>query len=210
MNECPQDHSADRLSRSEEQTLISQARSGCQASARKLVESHGDRLFAFVWRIRRDHHDTEEICQDAFLRAFASLDSFLPEYRFSTWLFTIAYRLCLNSMRRKPMLSGDVDFTRMAASDVSGDEEVANTEAAEHLKATIWSAVDALSTPQRAALLLFYREGQSCQAIAQVLEMPVATVKSHLHRARSRLRVALAPAVADETTALGLLGLRAG
>ena len=191
------DQSSDRLSRQAEQELIAQARGGCQASSRELIDAHKDRLFAFVWRVVRDHHDTEELCQEAFLRAFASLDSFSTEYRFSTWLFTIAYRLSLNAMRRKPMLSGETEFSHIASTQVGGDEAVAETEAAERLKETIWSAADQLSTPQRAAVLLFYREGQSCQEISAVLGMPTATVKSHLHRARARMRTLLSETMAD-------------
>jgi RNA polymerase sigma-70 factor (ECF subfamily) len=191
------DRAGDRLSRQDEQALIAQARGGCQASARRLIDAHKDRLFAFVWRVVRNHHDTEEMCQEAFLRAFASLDSFSTEYRFSTWLFTIAYRLSLNAKRRKPMLSGETDFSHVAGTETGCDEQVAETEAAERLKETIWSAADQLSTPQRAAVLLFYREDQSCQEISAVMDMPVATVKSHLHRARARMRTLLSETLAE-------------
>ena len=64
-------------------------------------------------------------------------------------------------------------------------------------KEMVWAAVDRLSPPQRAATLLFYRSNMSCHDIARVLELPVATVKSHLHRARGRLRDVLEP-VADQ------------
>ena len=57
----------------------------------------------------------------------------------------------------------------------------------------MWSAVNRLSTPQRATVLLFYRQEFSCHEIARVLELPLATVKSHLHRARKRLRGMLEP-----------------
>ena len=105
------------LDRQAEKRLIDRARRGDSQCMRELIDAHKDRLFAFVWRIIRNHHDAEEICQDAFLKAFASLDTFSPQYRFSTWLFTIAYRLCLNSMRRKKALSGDVDFSGMSTGE---------------------------------------------------------------------------------------------
>lgn len=204
------DNREERMSRTAEQALIAKIRGGCPEAARELVEEHRERLFAFVWRILRDHHDAEEVCQDSFLRAFASLDTFRSEYRFSTWLFTIGYRLALNAIRRKPMLTGEMDFTRMASAEESAGDAVAQSEEAEHLKQTVWSAVDTLSMPQRATLLLFYREEQSCQEIAAVLDMPVATVKSHLHRARARLRTVLSQQVGDESVALRWLETRAG
>ena len=195
----------DKLSARDERRLIAAARRGCQQSCRELVEAHKERLAAFVWRIVRNHHDTEELCQEAFLRAFAALKGFSTEYRFSTWLFTIAYRLCLNHIRRRQMLSGEVDFSLHAGAEPDQAEEVVQSEEARRLKRIIWEAVDALSVPQRASVLLFYREGQSCQEIAAVLGMPMATVKSHLHRARNRLREVLEPHVTDEWSCLRLV-----
>jgi len=191
------DSGVTKLTRRAEKRLVTEARKGCEEAARELVRVHQDRLFAFVWRILRDHHESEEICQDAFLRAFSSLDSFSANYRFSTWLFTIAYRLCLNQLRRRKSVTGEIDFAAMAASQPDVAEHVAETEEARRLKDQIWIAVDQLSMPQRAAVLLFYREGLSCEAIAKTLGIPTATAKSHLHRARGRLRELLAETVQD-------------
>jgi len=174
--------------RARERQLIGRARAGDRSAVRELVELHKDRLFAFIWRMVRHHHDAEEICQDAFLKAFASLDTFSTDFRFSTWLFTIGYRVCLNHLRRKRALTGELDFTTLQL-DASGPEVLSlESEEAVRLKDLVWSAVDRLSPPQRAAVLLFYRHECGCHEIARILELPVATVKSHLHRARGRLR----------------------
>jgi RNA polymerase sigma-70 factor (ECF subfamily) len=154
-------------------------------------------LFAFVWRILRDHDESEEICQEAFLRAFSSLESFSFEYRFSTWLFTIGYRLCLNHIRRRKSLTGEVDFASLASGETDVSDQMAESEEARRLKTIIWDAVDKLSAPQKSAIMLFYREGMSCEIIAQTLGIPMATAKSHLHRARGRLRDSLAGLVKD-------------
>ena len=191
------DKGANRLTKKMERRLVTEARLGSEDAARRLVEAHKDRLFAFVWRILRDYDDSEEICQDAFLRAFSSLDSYSSEYRFSTWLFTIGYRLCLNHIRRRKSLTGEVDFASMASSSPSVSDQLAQSEEARRLKDKIWEAVDKLSVPQRASVLLFYREEMSCEDIAQTLGIPMATVKSHLHRARGRLRDSLAGLVKD-------------
>ena len=171
-----------------ERQLIARARAGDRMAVRELVDGHKDRLFSFIWRMVRHYHDAEEICQEAFLKAFASLDSFSSAYRFSTWLFTIGYRVCLNHLRRKRALTGEVDFATFPGRCDDTCNVTLESEEAEYLKGRVWSAVDRLSTPQRATVLLFYRHGASCQEIARVLELPVATVKSHLHRARNRLR----------------------
>jgi RNA polymerase sigma-70 factor, ECF subfamily len=195
---------SERLSRRAEKKLIDRVRAGDQDAARGLVDAHKDRLFAFVWRIIRDHHDAEEICQDAFMRAFSSLDTFRPEYRFSTWLFTIGYRLCLNWIRRKHAVTGELDVAVLQSSQADTVEELAQSEDARRLKDAIWDAVDQLSVPQRATVLLYYREGQSCQDVAETMQIPVATVKSHLHRARASLR-ALLSHVADDWSKVSVL-----
>lgn len=192
----------ERVTPAQERRLIRQAQRGCPESARALVAAHQDRLHAFVWRMVRDDHDAEEVCQDAFLRAFQSLDSFDFSYRFSTWLFTIGYRLCLNGLRRRRSFCGDVDFNSLPAGEAgestpSIGDAVANSDEALRLKKTIWESVDRLTPPQRATVVLFYRESLGCQEIGRILEMPAATVKSHLHRARSRLRELLGTQMAE-------------
>lgn len=182
---------SEKTSRAYERQLIGRVRAGDAAAMRELIDLHKDRLFAFIWRMIRNFHDAEEICQDAFLKAFASLETFSVQYRFSTWLFTIGYRICLNRMRRKRPVTGELDLARLTAAGAEASRSSAESEEAGRLKAMVWEAVDDLTPPQRASVLLFYRHEMSCQSIARVLELPVATVKSHLHRARNRLRESL-------------------
>jgi RNA polymerase sigma-70 factor (ECF subfamily) len=199
------DNSDSGLPVAEEKRLIAAAQKGCAQSARRLIETHQDRLYAFVYRMVRHSHDSEEICQEAFLRAFSALPGFDFQYRFSTWLFTIAFRLCLNQMRRRKEYSGDVDFSVMESSHrqsgdapPAADEAIANSDEARRLKRLIWDSVEQLPPQQRATVLLFYREQMGCQEIGRVLGMPAATVKSHLHRARARLREGLADKVSED------------
>jgi RNA polymerase sigma-70 factor (ECF subfamily) len=198
------------ISRIDEQKLIVRAKRRESDALRRLIDLHKERLFAFVWRVVRNHHDAEEVCQDAFLKAFASLDTFRPEFRFSTWLFTIAYRLCLNALRRKRAFAGDVDFSVLPGSGADVDETAANSEEARRIQRLVWGAVDRLSPQQRATVLLFYKQEQSCHEIAQILELPVATVKSHLHRARARLKELLEPSLADQGHRTRILNELAG
>lgn len=181
-------HSTKPTGKTEELHLVERAKNNDREALRALIDLHKDRLFAFIWRIIRHHHDAEEVCQEAFLKAFASLDSFSTKYRFSTWLFTIGYRVCLNRMRRKRMLTGELEWAADTQQADDNSAETLESEEASRLREQVWSAVDRLSVPQRATVLLFYRHDMGCQDIARVLELPVATVKSHLHRARLRLR----------------------
>lgn len=187
------------LTREHERQLIDRAKKSDAGALRELIDHHKDRLFAFIWRMVHDHHEAEDVCQDAFLKAFASLDTFSSEYRFSTWLFTIGYRVCLNRLRRKRAISTEVDFSAFSSNETAlGDEVLVSSDAAE-LRNAIWEAVDQLSPPQRAVVLLFYRQSLGCPEIGQIMQVPAATVKSHLHRARARLRELLGDA--DATSA---------
>lgn len=193
------------MSRSEEKRLIARAKRGNADAFRDLVDAYKDRLFAFVWRMIRQHHEAEDIAQATFVKAYEALDSYNERWAFSTWLFTIAYRLCVNRLRKRKPVLGDVDFARIGGNGADVRDTVANTEEARRLRIVIWSAVEKLSPPQRSAVVLFYREGKSCEEIGQVLEMPTVTVKSHLHRARAKLRTSLGAELSDDWRALEFL-----
>ncbi|MCK4342755.1 MAG: sigma-70 family RNA polymerase sigma factor [Phycisphaerae bacterium] len=186
------------MPRSEEKRLIARAKRGNPEAFRELVDAYKERLFAFIWRMVRDHHEAEDISQSAFIRAYEALDSYSEKWAFSTWLFTIAYRLCVNHLRKRKALSGEMDFSRVGGPEADVRETVANTEEARRLRELIWSAVAQLSTPQKSSVLMFYREGKSCEEIGRVLAMPAVTVKSHLHRARAKLRTALNVELEDD------------
>ena len=189
---------ASTTNRERERELIARARGGDRLALRELVDLHKDRLYAFIWRMVRDHHDAEDICQEAFLKAFASFDTFLSEYRFSTWLFTIGYRVCLNQLRRKRAVGGEMDLAALPSADDESPTELLESEEAGRVREMVWSAVDKLTAPQRATVLLFYRHELGCQEIARILQLPPATVKSHLHRARARLRSLLEPVAQED------------
>jgi RNA polymerase sigma-70 factor (ECF subfamily) len=193
------------MARSEEARLVARAKRGSGDAFRALVDAYKERLFAFVWRMVRDHHEAEDIAQSAFVKAYEALASYSEKYAFSTWLFTIAYRLCLNHLRKRRPYSGAVDFSRVGRDEANGAESLANTEEARRLRRVIWDAVEDLKPAQKSSVLLFYREGKSCEEIGRVLSMPTVTVKSHLHRARARLREVLSAELVDDWMALEFL-----
>lgn len=189
MSTTPQQDGSEVL---RERALIKLAQKGDADAARQLIDAHQQRLFAFIWRLVRNYHEAEEICQEAFLRAFSNIERFDEHFRFSTWLFTIGYRLSLNRMRKVVPIATELDANRLPSHDELGPEVVAQTEEGAKLKRLVWDTVDKLTGTQRAATLLYYRQGHSCQEIAEIMDLPAATVKSHLHRGRAKLRELLA------------------
>ncbi len=195
-----------RLTRLEEQRLIRSIKRGDPEAMRVLIDHHQQRLFAFVWRVVPNQQDAEDVCQEALLKAMAAIQSFDPTYRFSTWLFTIAYRLGLNTLRRRNKnVDADMDFNMFASTTEPEPSDCLESEEARRLKDAVWSAVDRLSVAQKTAITLFYRESHSCQEIATVMDVPVATIKSHLHRARARLQELLEPALANDWQEIHML-----
>jgi RNA polymerase sigma-70 factor (ECF subfamily) len=193
------------MSRDDEIRLVLRAKRGHADAFREIVEAYKERLFAFVWRIVRHHHEAEDICQAAFVKAYESLESYSSQYAFSTWLFTIAYRLCLNHLRKHKAVSGEMDFARVGQAGTDASVELADSEEARRLRELIWAAVEKLSPPQKSAVLLFYSEGKSCHEIGLILGMPAVTVKSHLHRARGKLRTLLSAELVDDWMAIDYL-----
>lgn len=176
------------MSQMSDAALVARAQRGSEEAFRQLVDAYKERLFAFVWKLLRNHHEAEDICQSAFVKAYESLDSYSSQYAFSTWLFTIAYRQCLNHLRKRKATGGELELAQIGSSEPEASETLAGTEDARRLREVVWGAVDGLSAAQRTAVLLFYREGKSCQEIGTILGIPAVTVKSHLHRAREKLR----------------------
>ncbi len=177
-----------KITKKKEKRLIAKVKLGDTEASRELIELHQERLFAFVWRIVRNTDHAEDVCQETFLRAFSAIENFDTTYRFSTWLFTIGYRIAVNHIKQRSTRQG-FDLSNLTISQEDNPPEKAiRSEQAEILQNLIWNEVDKLSTPQKAVMMMFYREDLSCQEISESLTIPVATVKSHLHRGRNLLR----------------------
>jgi RNA polymerase sigma-70 factor (ECF subfamily) len=184
------------LERSREVELVDKATRGDRAAAAELLNAHEAALIAFLTRISGSHEAARDIAQEAFYRALKSLHRFDTQYRFSTWLFTIARRVYLNNVPRRPR-PVEVE-SQCVSSDEQGPLDVAMHEDARSVQSVMLrTALAALPLVQREAIVLFHQQGWSLRVIAQVLEIPEGTVKSHLHRGRARLRLAMEALHAD-------------
>lgn len=168
--------------RAEERDWIDRARTGDTAAFRRLVERYSDRAYGLALRMLGSPSDAEEVAQDGFLRAWRALPRFRGESTFSTWLYRIVVRRALDRSatlktrraREAPLEAAD------AEAPVSGSPTVPSVRLDRLLRS--------LSDAQRAAVLLYYYEDRSVEEVARALGLPVGTVKTHLHRARSFLR----------------------
>ncbi len=177
------------LERSSEHTLIRRARKGDGMAIEALIRAHQEALYAFMLRMSGRPDVAEDIVQEAFVRVLKNLDRFDSRFRFSTWLFTIAKRLYVNAMQKhKPTYDSDVVGDRQEQTENSPGGAIARAESIANLRITIDAALEKLAPLQREIVLLFHQQNWPITDIAVYLDMPEGTVKSHLHRARRRMR----------------------
>jgi RNA polymerase sigma-70 factor (ECF subfamily) len=184
------------MSRSEEHKrelkLIRQAAAGDREAAGELIKLHQASVYAYILRLSGRPDVAEDIVQEAFVRVLTNLDRFDPQYRFSTWLFTIARRVFLNVCEKRRPIS-DTDRVGEAGGRSCGalqNWEV--TDDHNHTRDAVQKALMTLSLEQREVIVLFHQHDWPIWLIAEHQGMPEGTVKSHLHRARIKLREALA------------------
>jgi len=156
-----------------------------------LVERFQDRLLNFVGRIVTDRETAEELIQETFLRIFNQRQSYTPDYAVSTWIYTIALNLARSELRKRKLRRYlSLDFIKEET-----DAEIADKTdlRAQSLMPIIEQAIDRLPEDYKTAFVLCDIQRLPYQQIAEVLRVPVGTVKSRINRARSILRDNLKP-----------------
>jgi RNA polymerase sigma-70 factor (ECF subfamily) len=177
---------------SDDAPLIAATLAGDTAAFGRLVHVYQDRLYNSLLRVVGE--DAADIVQDAFVQAYTKLDTFRGSSAFYTWLYRIAFNLAMSHARRGRKTQS---LESMKAS--WGNEPVdgqpspeAGIERRENVE-LVHAALAALSTEYRTILVLREIDGCRYDEIAEILEMPVGTVRSRLFRARLALRDQLAP-----------------
>jgi RNA polymerase sigma-70 factor (ECF subfamily) len=156
------------------------------------VAEQQDYVYTLARRVLRDPEEAAEMAQDVFLHVWNGLPFFRGESRFRTWLYRIVVNHCLNRLRQLKREHGTVSLDEQLVGPVSDTRSDPYTAAwKEERRVFIWSKVDQLPERYRLALTLFYQQELSCTEIAELLGIPVATVKTHLYRARAALANAL-------------------
>lgn len=183
---------APRIEASDE-GLVAAALDGDPAAFQRLVERWWRPVYRTVWRLVGHAEDAEDLTQETFLRAYAALSHFDPQYKFGAWITRIAMNLSLNFRRKRARetvigsSSDDADaFFEQLPDD--GDDIPPETQAGDReLGAQLWQAVDALPEEYRTVIVLRHVIELSYDEIAATLELPMGTVKSRLARARRML-----------------------
>jgi RNA polymerase sigma-70 factor (ECF subfamily) len=172
--------------------LIRQCRAGAAEAFGVLVDRHGDRLFAGLLRMLGSAEEARDAAQDAFVHAYQKLDTFHGNSAFSTWLFRIAVNAAFSRQRRSKRYKTSLDGARgeygyELSDHRSGADPTQSLEQSETQR-IVQEALAELPDDYRCALVLKEMEGYRYEEIAEIMDVPIGTVRSRIHRARNELR----------------------
>lgn len=176
-----------------ERACIRDVLAGDVEAFRPLVEVYQTQVYNLALRMLGNEREAEDAAQDAFLQAYVRLATYKPEWRFKTWLMTIASNLCIDRLRRRRL--EPLAFTDMAQRE-AGDEEIEFTSRDPQPDAVVVhkqrdEAIRAmlleLPAEDRGMVVMFYFNDMSYEEIAQATHTTVSAVKSRLFRARQKM-----------------------
>lgn len=174
--------------------LIDASLAGDSLAFGQLVDRYQDRLRNTLRGLTGSMEEAEDVAQEAFVQAYLKLDSFQRTARFFTWLYRIAFNLAVSKSRKKrPRVSFNAIQEAGAPDPMAAVAAPDQASLADERSALLHNAIAKLPDDYRQVLVLREFEGCDYQRIAEVLDMPIGTVRSRLFRARAQLRERLEP-----------------
>jgi RNA polymerase sigma-70 factor (ECF subfamily) len=185
-----------------DQEVVLIARAGREAAYRELIRRYERPVFALLFRMVRDRELAEDLAQETFIKALNAIDSYRPEFKFSSWIFKIANNAAIDHLRRRELDTLSLDGSphaetpeQMQATALqigARQESPLDAVEAKELGGAIEQAIAQLRPEYRSCILLRHVEGRAYEEIAEILNLPLGTVKTYIHRARNELRQTLA------------------
>lgn len=178
----------------EDSILIDQALAGSQKAYAQLMERHKASIFHIINKIVRNDDIAGDLVQETFMKAFTALATYRTEYRFSTWLYKIAANASIDHLRKRRIQALSLDRP-METDDGTVDLEVADYSyhperdlERKEQSFSIEEAIDSLPDKYREVIVFRHKEDKSYEEIADLLNVPVGTVKARIFRARELLK----------------------
>ena len=177
-----------------EQKLIQRAQKGEHAAFAALVDEHQHYVYNLALRVVKDENEALDLTQETFVRAWTALPNFRGQSQFRTWLYRIVTNLCYNrlpGLRRSLADLGDdvlLDIPEPESAPTNPAREFESTET----RAYLHQAINGLDANYKLLISLRYQDELSYDEIADLLNLPLGTVKTGLFRAKEKLRTALA------------------
>ncbi len=191
----------DALREQTDQEIVALAKEGSPEAYRELIRRYERPVFSLIFRMVRNREQAEDLSQETFIKVLNAIQSYRPEYKFSSWVFKIANNAAIDFLRKRELDTRSLDGSPHAdtpelieatALQIGGRgesqlDEVANRE----LGGMIEGAIGQLRPEYRSCILLRHVDGRSYEEIAEMLNLPLGTVKTYIHRARNELRILL-------------------
>lgn len=184
-----------------DQDVVVRAREGEEVAYRELVRRYERPVFSLIYRMVRDREIAEDLSQETFIKVLNAIASYRPEFKFSSWVFKIANNTAIDHLRRKELDTLSLEGSPHAATPEAmeatalqlGSERASPLDnvAARELGGEIEAAINRLRPEYRSCILLRHVEGRAYEEIAEILSLPLGTVKTYIHRARHELRAML-------------------
>ncbi len=187
----------DRYDAATEQALIDQCKRQDYQAFAKIVDAYQARINGFVRRMIRNEEEALDVTQEVFIKAFQAMHRFDGRSSLRTWLFKIAYNLCVDRARRDHR----TPTTLSMEPNTEGEEAVEVSDARwnpetvvinDELYAVVETAIGSMSEKLRTVLLLHDKEDLGYEEIAAAVQVPVGTVKSRLFLARAHVQKVVA------------------
>jgi len=160
-----------------EQQLIEEARGGDSQAFLELLRHYDRQIMSVVYRFTGDRYDREDLYQEVFLAAFKSIRTYRENAAFGTWLYRVALNRCIDFMRKKPISS---EFEETSSGGINPEQRARMD--------SVLKALGKLKGPQRICFHLYYIEGWNIREIMDVMDCSEGTVKTHLSRARAKVK----------------------
>jgi RNA polymerase sigma-70 factor (ECF subfamily) len=190
-----------RLTNLPDADIVALAKQGREAAFRELVRRYERPVFSLIFRMVRDREIAEDLAQDTFIKILNNIDRYRPEFKLSSWLFKIANNVAIDYLRKRQLDTVSMEGSPHAATateieatsfEIASQQESPLDEMeARELGSSIERAIAALRPEYRSCIMLRHVEGRSYEEIAAILDLPLGTVKTYIHRARHELRDAL-------------------
>lgn len=167
-----------------ESDILQRCRNGDKSAFRWVVQTYQRMLFSLALKMLADEEDAKDVVQEAFIRAWQNITDYDPRRSFSTWLYTIASRLCLDRLRRLKPQPQDEQVLARFASETDTERILENSE----WMSIVRMLAAELSEKQRLVFTLCQLEGLSSAEVEEITEMDARQVKSNLYVARQAIR----------------------
>jgi len=181
-----------------DQQVVVFAQEGREDAYRELIRRYERPVYSLIYRMVRDNETSEDLAQETFIKVLNNIDRYRPEFKFSSWLFKIANNITIDHLRRRQLdtisIEGAPDAVtgeRMRATAIavaSGGESPLEELESREIGASIEEAIAKLRPEYRACIILRHVEDYSYDEIAEIVKLPLGTVKTYIHRARQELR----------------------